>query len=208
MTDIELMQSIKTKWGDLLESVASMSTIQAPFLAALIANESGGDPNATRFEPAVFSALGEVLMGRKAAYGSIGAQDVLLFVVPAAIPQDGSGNIRPGGDATPALRTLFSSQVQRLASLAASWGLTQVMGYEAIAFRTDDGVQALQSPVSEMTITVKMLTSFAFHNQLDVTKDFSELFDCWNTGRPHAPTADPQYIPNGLARLALYAGLA
>jgi hypothetical protein len=208
MTDAELMQSIKTKWGDLLNSVASNASVPAAFLAALIANESGGDPNASRFEPAVFASLAEVLLGRKAAYGSIGAQDVLLFVVPAAIPQDGDGNIRPGGDATPALRTLFSSQMQRLASLATSWGLTQVMGYEAIAFRTDDGVQALQSPVSEMAINIKMLTGFAQHNGLDVTKDFSELFDCWNTGRPHAPTADPQYIPRGLARLALYQGIA
>jgi len=51
------------------------------------------------------------------------------------------------------------------------------------------------------------LADFAARNTLDLTRDFSQLFDCWNTGRPHAPTADPQYIPNGLRRMELYKAL-
>jgi hypothetical protein len=207
MADIELMQAIKTKWGDVLTSVAATSSVSPAFLAALVANESGGNPDAARFEPAVFSALGEVLLGRKAAYGSIGQQDLLLFVVPAAVSTDGNGHGGSSGDAIASQRSLFTGQMQRLASLATSFGLTQVMGYEAIAFHTN-GVAALQSPASSLVITTKMLAQFAARWNLDLGKDFQSMFDVWNTGRPHSPTADPQYIPNGLARLQLYAGLA
>jgi hypothetical protein len=207
MSDLELMTAIKAKWGDLLVSVSATSSVTPAFLAGLIANETGGNPDATRFEPGVFAALGEVLLGRKAAYGSIGAQDLLLFAVPAAVSTDGPGNGGSSSDAIASQRSLFSGQMQRLASLATSFGLTQVMGYEAIAFHTN-GVAALQSPASGMVITTKMLAQFASRWQLDLGKDFSQLFDVWNSGRPHAPTADPQYIPNGLARMNLYAGLA
>src|SRR5882724_6854176 len=77
------------------------------------------------------------------------------------------------------------------------------MGYEAVAFHLIDGVAALASPVTSMARTTIMLKEFARRNNLDVSKNFPELFDCWNTGRPHAPTADPTYIPDGLARMAL-----
>src|SRR5579885_1982934 len=92
---------------------------------------------------------------------------------------------------------------QQMRSLATSYGLTQVMGYEAIAFHTH-GVEALRQPLSSLVITSRLLAQFASRFGLDLAKDFAELFDCWNTGRPHAPTADPQYVPRGLARLQLY----
>lgn len=199
MTDLELMQSIQTNYGELLASVAATSSLPAAFFAALIANESGGDAHASRFEPAVFAALGEVLLGRKAAYGSIGQQDLLLFALPVEVSTAAQHGLSATG-----VTNLFTVALQRLASLAASWGLTQVMGYEAIAYRSDDGVAALQSPVSELNITARMLADFARRFQLDLGKDFAQLFDCWNSGRPHAPTADPKYIPNGLARIAIY----
>lgn len=46
--------------------------VPAEFLAALTANESGGDPHATRFEPGVYQHLKNVAEGRVASYGSIG----------------------------------------------------------------------------------------------------------------------------------------
>jgi hypothetical protein len=203
MTDADLMKRIHERYGPLLDSVAQSSSARPEFLAALIANESGGDPDATRFEPAVFAALGEVLLGQKAAYGSIGAQDLLLWAVPGALPANGAGNAAADADAADAARRGFANQVQRLGSLATSYGLTQVMGYEAIAFHTH-GVEALRQPLSSLVITSRLLAQFASRFGLDLAKDFAELFDCWNTGRPHAPTADPQYVPRGLARLQLY----
>lgn len=188
----DLMARIQKQYGPLLDSSQKASGIPAAFLAALIANETGGNANATRFEPAVFTALAEVLLGRKAAYGSLGAQDLVTWVDSAA----GQAGITT---------TVTVVVVKNLADLATSWGLTQIMGYEAIAFRTS--VADLASPISSLTRTANMLKDFAKRFALDVTVNFAELFDCWNTGRPHAPTADPTYVPDGLARMALYQSL-
>jgi len=189
------MQSIKAKWGDQLSAMATSSSVPAAFLAALIAGESGGDAEAKRFEPSVFSALGEVVIGRRSMYGSIGAMDILKFVSVQAVPP---AAIRSQTD--------FANELTRFAHLAHSWGLTQVMGYEVIPFRLD-GIAALQSPMSGLNVTLAMLNQFAYHNHLDITKDFAELFNCWNTGRPHSPTHDPNYIPNGLGRMKIYEAL-
>jgi hypothetical protein len=194
----DLMTRIQKAYGPLLVSTETASSIPAAFFAALIANESGGNPNATRFEPAVFTALAEVLLGRKAAYGSLGAQDLSVWLVPKNLPDDG---------APVASGVIILAGIKNLADLATSWGLTQIMGYEAIAYHLIDGVAALVSPVSGMARTAIMLKDFARRNGLSLTKDFPELFDCWNTGRPHAPTADATYIPDGLARMALYQSL-
>ena len=55
--DERLMNYIRVRWGRLIESETSGSIIRPAFLAALIANESGGDPRKTRFEPRVFKVL-------------------------------------------------------------------------------------------------------------------------------------------------------
>jgi hypothetical protein len=190
MTELELMQSIKAKWNGAITEACSTSSVPAGFLAALIANESGGDVNAKRFEKGVLAALWEVLLGRKAAYGSIGGKDLLQFITqPKEFPVN-----------TPL--AIPSYTCERLDSLATSWGLTQIMGYEAIAFHSS--VTAVKTPETSLVISLQMLAQFAGRFGLDVTKDFSQLFDCWNSGRPHAPTADPQYIPNGLGRMKLW----
>lgn len=183
----ELMTRIQKQYGPLLDSTQAASGIPAAFLAALIANETGGNPDATRFEPAVFTALAEVLLGRKAAYGSLGAQDLNAWI----------SSHSPVPVTTGALHVL--------ADLATSWGLTQIMGYEAIAYHTN--ILDLRSPVTSLARTAIMLKDFARRFTLDVTKDFPELFDCWNTGRPHTPTADPTYIPDGIARMGIWATL-
>lgn len=202
MSEQDLMQSIKTKYGAAIAAAISSSgnsplpasSVRPAFLAALIANESGGDANAKRFEPGVLSALWQVLLGRKAAYGSIGAADLIQFVA---------------NDATAAIRaaqSLPTDAFQRLDSLATSWGLTQIMGYEDLKFGAA-GPQDFQTPEVALRFTVKMLADFAQRWNLDLATDYDRLFDCWNTGRPHAPTADPNYIANGRMRMAIYASL-
>lgn len=187
MTDQELMQSIKTKWGALLDSACKTSNVQPAFLAALVANESAGNPDAKRFEPGVLAQLFAVLLNRKAFFGSIARENIIAFGQQVS-------------------STLNMQMIVALDQLSTSWGLVQIMGYEAIAYHTA-GVAALQSPVPEMTVATRMLADFAARKSLDLAKDVSQLFDCWNTGRPHAPTADPQYIPNGLRRMELYKAL-
>ena len=67
---------IHAKLGATIAAACKMSSAQPDFLAALIANESGGDSNAKRFERGVLDSLWSVLMGRSAHFGSIGLQDI------------------------------------------------------------------------------------------------------------------------------------
>ena len=193
-----LMTRIRAAWGDAIVLACASSSVPPSFLAALIANESGGNASAHRFEKGVLDSLWEVLLGRAPAYGSLKRNDLVQFLLAL------DSSLAPGAGAPEAGLT---RSMLRLDSLATSYGLTQVMGYEAIAFHLD-GVARLADPAGELPITLNMLADFAHRFGLDLAADFPELFDCWNTGRPHHPTADPQYIPNGLARKAIYETLS
>jgi hypothetical protein len=192
--EIELMTRIRDKWGATIADARKNAAIPEAFLAALVANETGGNADAKRFEHGVLAALWEVLQGRKAAYGSIGRDDLfnhIALAVGTQPPLSASG-----------LVGRISNALQFVDGLATSWGLTQVMGYEAIVFGVS--FADLQNPVYGLRTSLRMLSQFAERYQLDLGKDFSELLDCWNSGRPHSPTADPQYIPNGLLRMQIY----
>jgi hypothetical protein len=192
--DTALMSHIKGQWGAGISQICKSSPIPEAFVAALVANESGGKPDAKRFEHGVLASLWDVLAGRNAAYGSLGADDISRFILAGAT-----------GAAAGGIRAIFTAALQQLDGLATSWGLTQVMGYEAIVFGMP--LSDLAVPAKCLGVTLRMLTVIAHSRHLDVMNDFPQLFDCWNTGRPHAPTADPQYIPNGLARMKIYAEL-
>jgi hypothetical protein len=202
--EVALMTRIRSAWGTAIAQACAASSVPPSFLAALIANESGGNANARRFEKGVLDSLWEVLLGRAPAYGSLKRDDLLRFIQPPALPPVGSSVTV--ATATVGGAPQLPDSMQRLDSLATSYGLTQVMGYEAITFHLD-GVTRLQDPDGELPISLNMLADFARRFGLDLAADFPEMFDCWNTGRPHRPTADPQYIPNGLARKAIYEGL-
>jgi hypothetical protein len=182
--EIALMQSIRNKYHTEIEQACDGTGIPPEFIAALIANESGGDPTKKRSEKNVLAQLWEVLMGRSAAFGSIGRADIALWLP----------------DSSP-----FRSNLQTIDDFATSWGLTQIMGYEIIPWGIV--IAGLQTVPTSLRYTTKMLLDFAKRDSLSFSLNQSELFDCWNSGRPHAPTADPNYIPNGLARLALYRDL-
>jgi hypothetical protein len=184
MTDLELMQKIKAELGAAIDAAAATCSIPAAFFAALIANESGGNPDAQRYEPSVFSALSDVWDEKRTAYGSITKLSIGNYGMALSASDD----------------SYF------LKDLATSWGVTQIMGYEAIALKIEGGAPALRDPVLALKNTTLMLNDFARRFQIAVTES-EELFDCWNTGRPHSPTYDPQYIPNGLARMQLWNGL-
>ena len=196
MTDQELMQEIKLKYGALLVSVSGSSSVPPGFLAGMIANESEGALNAKRFEPAVLSSLWQVLLGRKAAYGSIGRADLVAYIadLPAAsvsVPDNFS-------------RDAF----QNLDSLASSWGLTQIMGYHVL----EHGCPAehhgdLQNAEVSLKATIWMLAKFAAEFSLDLGTDFEDLLRCWNTGRPDGKTFDPAYVSNAMNRKAIYEAL-
>jgi hypothetical protein len=196
MTDTDLMQSIQTKWGAAIAEACGTSSVPAAFLAALITNETGGNPDAKRFEKGVLTSLWEVLQGRKTAFGSIQRSVLVNYV--ANVP------ITP----TNAIAALPADASQRADALATSWGLTQIMGYHIL----ENGVPvktiaALQDPAMHLAMALRMLAGFAAEFQLDVTKDFEQMFRCWNGGHPTAQTFDPQYVPNGLARMQEWTAL-
>lgn len=201
MTEQELMQSIKAQWGAEIADACKPSAVPPAFLAALVAGESGGKPDAKRFEPGVLRALWEVLLGRKTTYGSIRRADLVQFVAGLASPPVSSPQSLP------------ADAFQRVDSLATSWGLTQIMGYH-ILDKTLMGpppppaAQDLQVVVFSLFHTITMLERFAKEFAIDERLEFDKLFRCWNTGQPDGKTFDPAYVTNGLARMAIWSSLA
>ena len=57
-----LMQLIHDQYGAAIATACASSSVPPAFLAALIANESGGNPNAQRFEPAMFLQIAQVML--------------------------------------------------------------------------------------------------------------------------------------------------
>lgn len=201
-TELELMQSIHEKYGAEIEIACRNTAIAPAFVAALIANESGGDLNARRFEKNVLAALWEVLLGRKATYGSIGRDDLLQYLSAGLLSAASAARLLSGGPG------LLTTVLGRFDDLASSHGLTQIMGYEVFDFSAvSPTIDKLHTTGGSLQLTIMMLQQFVIRWKLDPASDTSQLFDSWNTGRPHAPTADPNYIPNGLRRMAVYSGV-
>ena len=192
-SETTLLTNIKTAWGTAITEACKTSSVPETFLAALVANESGGKSNAKRFESAVLVSLWQVLLGRKTAYGSIQRADLVSYVTGlSAIPAVAPSMVR-------------ADTYQRLDALASSWGLTQIMGYHMIG--TSHDVEDLVDCDVAFQQTLRMLAAFAQEFSLDVTKDFEEMFRCWNTGRPDGQTFDPAYVNNGLVRMAIWTSL-
>src|ERR1039458_9572978 len=143
MTNAELMKGIHTQWGPLLAKAGVASSVPSAFLAALIANESGGNPSATRFEPNVYDRLRKV---------------------------------KPG----------MSDEWYRANST--SWGLLQIMGENYAGPPAE-----LADPLTNITQAERMLADFAERFDLDLTKDFKEMFRVWNTGSPVGKCYSPDY---------------
>jgi hypothetical protein len=79
------------------------------------------------------------------------------------------------------------------------------MGFHLIGRRGT--VRDLLEPRFHYRLANQLLAEFAESYQLDLSREFEELFRCWNTGRPDGRTADPAYVENGLRRMEIYRGL-
>lgn len=196
--DAELMQSIFTKFNSQITVLCEGTGIAPAFVAALIANESGGNPAASRFEGAVLIDLWAVLMGRTSKYGSIGRQDLVTYLTRdmELIPNPVSADL--------------ADALGRLDGLATSWGLTQIMGYELFDLTMQlPTVGKLATVTGSLSTTVLMLQSFTrrYNLGIETLSGAADLFRCWNTGRPGGKTFDPQYPTKGLSRSALYSGI-
>jgi hypothetical protein len=160
-----------------------------------VGNESSGDPNARRFEPAEFAKLAMVVAGREAHFGAIGAQDLAAVLSKAGINSD-------------PLRAVAG----KFLDLATSWGPTQVMGYQTIPLGRP--VSDLLALPSHFQICTRILLAFMrqWQTRFDEARSIENrqemLFRCWDTGEPDGKTADPEYCTKGMARMQLYGALA
>jgi hypothetical protein len=91
---------------------------------------------------------------------------------------------------------------EALRELASSWGFVQIMGFHVIGRRGT--VHDLLEPRFHYHLANQLLAEFAESYQLDLSREFAEMFGCWNTGRPDGRTADPAYVENGLRRMEIY----
>jgi hypothetical protein len=204
-SDQELMSRITSDWGAIIAQACHLSSVPPEFLAALTANESGGDPNATRFELSIYQRLRAVHEGRASQFWNITGNALADELLEMALPYDDTPKADPDAMQVPIFGKLPEDvDDQDLRALATSWGLTQIMGYQMIGRRGT--VATLLDPPEHYRIALELLAEFAQHCGLDVTAEFEQMFRCWNTGRPDGKTYDSAYVPNGLARMKLYRG--
>ncbi len=207
MNDQHLMQSIFFVWHDVIATAVKGTLVPAELLAGLVANESGGNTHAQRFEPAVFTEIAEVLAGKRTVFKPTGISRPLMLadLLPFVLAADSSRlQLAAGGAAFFAFDKCFTDQMQRVAELATSYGLVQIMGWHWIEFNRP----ASMRPEDQLAFAVVLLVYFANKYTLDLAADAAKLFSCWNTGEPGGHTYNPLYVPNGLARMELYRSLA
>jgi hypothetical protein len=191
-----------------IEQATQLSSVPPAFLGALAANESGGRAAASRFEPAVYRHLVAVARGASPAFGSINAANLRAEASDLLPPTDAALHARY---LTPAFAANHGASLAALPDdllrqLACSWGYTQIMGYHMVG--RPGTVRDLLEPNFHFRVAIQLLAEFAADYQLDLAHEFSEMFCCWNTGRPYGKTFDPDYVENGLRRMRLYRELA
>lgn len=213
-----LMRRVAARCGDEIAEACRYSSIPPAFLAALVANESGANPRAARFEPAVYRHLKALAEGRRARYGGIRREALEAEVADTLHPKAASfhevyltNGFRAAHTSELARQALLSQGAggpvdEALRELATSWGLTQIMGYHLVG--RAGTVRDLLEPGFHFKLALQLLAEFAERYQLDLTLEFAEMFRCWNTGRPYGRTTDARYVEKGLLRMELYRRLA
>ena len=180
------------------------SSVPPEFLGALTANESGGNLKAARFEPSVYEHLKAVANGQAAVYGGIRGSALEAEVEEVLHPKAEAFHARCLGPSFVANHSgaVAVLEEEALRELATSWGYTQIMGYHMVG--RQGTVRDLLEPRFHYGLAVRLLSEFAQEYQLDLMREFAEMFRCWNTGGPYGKTSDPDYVEKGLERLELY----
>ncbi len=180
------------------------SSVPPEFLGALTANESGGNAHAARFEPAVYRHLAAVIAGESPSYGSLAADALQAKVghIAHRKSEDYHGQFLNPPFAAQHRATLTELEDETLRELATSWGYTQIMGYHLVG-RAGMVPDLLESDF-HFHLALKLLAEFAAHHQLDLTREFAEMFSCWNTGQPFGKCFDALYVEHGLRRMGSY----
>lgn len=182
------MAKIQADMGATIRAAIAGTAISESFVAALVANESSGNPAASRFESGVIGNLAMVLANRKPAFGSITRATLSVILTRAGLSTDP-----------------LTGVVGLMLDLSTSWGPTQIMGYQTIGMGVS--LEDLKTAsLKHFTLCGAILQAFVREWHLGAA-DWESLFRCWNTGRVTGQTTDPDYVAKGLARMAMYAGL-
>jgi hypothetical protein len=201
MTDLELMQKIKSELGDYIAGAVEGTPFSPSLLASLTANESSGVANAQRFEPAVFAELAEVLVLQKPSYCPAGSKRALNAgdLQAACWPQSSPVPGKSSDVFT------FPQGVLALKNLATSFGPTQIMGWHSIELGFPLG--DLCNLATHFERTVQLLEWFRQRYEVGncLAANRPKVYlNCWNTGSPTAPTFNPNYVRDGLDWMRLY----
>ncbi len=204
LAEERLVRRVHARCDGFIQEACRKTTICPAFLGALTANESGGNPSAVRFEPAVYRHLKAVAAGESPRYGSIGAE-ALYEELGEVLHPKASEFHKQFLDS--AFTSSQSKELSRLADealreLACSWGFVQIMGFHVVGRPAT--VRDLLKPQFHYQLAIQLLSDFARTHRLDLNRNFEELFRCWNTGRPNGKTMDTAYVANGLRRMAIY----
>ncbi len=199
-----LVERVFERCEAVIEEACALSSAPPEFLGALVANESGGRADATRFEPAVYRHLQAVAQGRSPSFGSINIAQLDQALAERLPPTDATLHARY---LTPAFTAKHGGGIQSAADevlreLATSWGYTQIMGYHTTG--QPGTVRRLLDPQFHFRMALRLLAEFADGYQLDLGHEFPQMFCCWNTGRPYGKTFDPEYVAKGLRRMRIY----
>jgi len=202
--EVRLMARVRRRWQGLMRQACQYSSVPVEFLAALTANESRGDPRAVRFEPAVYRHLKRVAEGSAAHYGSLSRGQLAAEIADILHPKSEAFHAAFLTDAFAAGHgaELAAACDDALRELASSWGLAQIMGYHMVG--RPGTVRDLVEPRLHFRLTLELLAEFAQRYQLDLAREFAEMFRCWNTGQPYGATTDPAYVEKGLRRMEIY----
>jgi hypothetical protein len=202
-----LMSRVFKRCHGFIQGACAASSVPAEFLGALVANESGGNPRAARFEPLVYRHLRAVASGAEPVYALLRAHDLATEVDDMLHPKTDEYHARSLTTQFGAnhLEQLAALQDEALRELATSWGYTQIMGYHMVG--RGGTVRDLLEPAFHFHTALQLLAEFADDYQLDLAHEFEEMFRCWNTGKPYGKTFDPNYAARGVARMAIYSAL-
>lgn len=199
-----LVERVFARCHGVMAEACRYSSVLPEFLGALVANESGGNPQAVRFEPAVYRHLKAVAEGKRPTYAGLSRRDLDQELAEMLHPKAGAFHavFLTGSFRTAHARELAASRDEALRELASSWGLTQIMGYHLVG--RSGTVRDLREPRFHFRLALELLAQFAERYQLDLGCEFEEMFRCWNTGQPYGETFDPDYVEKGLRRVHIY----
>ena len=206
--ELRMIRRVQARCGAAMREACKYSSVPPEFLAALTANESGGNPHAARFEPAVYRHLKAVAEGKRPAYGGIRRESLDAEIEEMLHPKAATfhGVFLNASFTEDNAVPLAASSDAALRDLATSWGYTQIMGYHLVG--REGTVRDLLDTRFHFRLALELLAEFAARYELDLSREFDEMFRCWNTGQPYGETFDPKYVENGRRRMEVYRVIA